>query len=407
MSKIIAIVASLDTKGTEVEFARKLITDLGHSVLLIDTGVRAAPTITPDISSQDVIQSAGLNWEQLIVSEKVKRIEIMTQAITAKLKALYSEGRFDAVFSMGGAQNTTMATSAMRALPLGVPKLMLTTMASGKRSFGPLVGTKDMVVMHSVADISGTNFITENVIGNAVAAICGMAQLGSGPIRQQKKTVVGATMLGITSNGVVKATQMLEGRGHDVVTFHANGVGGMAMEELIGQGMINAVLDMTLHEITSELFGGYCAGATGRLKAAATAGIPQVLVPGAIDMIDFDVDQDGNIPAEAVTREKKYLHNSSIVHAKVTQAEIIEAARLVAERVNQSNGPVTVLLPLRGFCEAGAPGGKLHDPAVDRAFIDTLRSSLGKKVKVVEVDHNINDAEFAEAAAVALLEYLP
>ncbi len=406
MSKIIAVVASLDTKGTEVEFARKLITNLGHKVLLVDTGVRCAPTIKPDISSQEVIEAAGLSWDQLMVSEKGKRIEIMTRAITAKLKALYDEGRFDAVFSLGGAQNTTMATCAMKALPLGVPKLMLTTMASGKRSFGPLVGTRDVVVMHSVADISGTNFITENVIGNAVAAISGMAQLGSGPIRKQKKNVIGATMLGITSDGVVRATRMLEERGHDVVTFHANGVGGMAMEELIDQGMINAVLDMTLHEITAELLGGYCSGAIGRLDAAAKAGIPQVLVPGAIDMIDFDVAQDGNLPAEAGIREKKYLHNSSIFHAKVTVAEISQCARLIAERVNRSNGPVTVLLPLRGFCEAGAPGGKLCDPAVDRAFIDTLRKNLAKKIKVVEADHNINDPEFAQVAADALMEYL-
>jgi len=406
MSKIIAVVASLDTKGAEVEFARKLITKLGHTVLLIDTGVRSAPTVKPDISSREVIESAGLSWDQLMAGEKVKRIEIMTLAITAKLKALYDEGRFDAVFSMGGAQNTTMATSAMKALPLGVPKLMLTTMASGKRSFGPLVGTKDLVVMHSIADISGTNFITENLIGNAVAAICGMAQMGSGPVCKQDKCVIGATMLGITGNGVVKATQLLEEGGHDVVTFHANGVGGIAMEELIDQGIINAVLDMTLHEITAELLGGYCSGAKGRLEAAAKAGIPQVLVPGAIDMIDYDVCQEGNLPAEALPRLKRYLHNSSIVHSKVTVPEIINCARLVAERVNRSNGPVTILLPLRGFCEAGAPGGKLSDPAVDRAFIDTLRQSLDKKIKVVEADYNINDPELAKIAANALMEYL-
>lgn len=406
MPKTIAIIASLDTKGNEVEFARKLINSLGHNSLIIDTSVQAAPTITPDISSQEVFRHSGVSWETLLESEKSKRIELMTLAVTAKLKSLYDEGKFDAVFSMGGAQNTAMSTSAMKGLPLGIPKLMLTTMASGSRAFGPLTGTKDIVVMHAVADISGTNFITRNLIGNAIAAIVGMAQMGAGCIQRPQNKVIGATMLGITGRGVVQSARILEENGYEVAVFHANGVGGRAMEELISQGIVNAVLDMTLHELTSELLGGYCSGTNGRLSSAAKAGIPQVLVPGAVDMIDFGTDQYGNPAPQVAFREKKYYHNSSIVHAKVTQEEIVNAARLFAERVNASSGPVTILIPRKGFCEAGAPGGKLCDFVVDEAFAHTVRKNVNKSIKIIEADNNINDMEFSILAADALLEYL-
>lgn len=407
MPKTIAIIASLDTKGKEVEYARELIGHMGHNTLVIDTSVRFEPILSPDVSREEVLSAAGICWETILASDKGKRIELMTGAIAAKLPALYDEGRFDAIFSMGGAQNTMMATRAMQALPVGVPKLMLTTIASGRRSFEPLIGTKDMVVMHSVADIMGENFITKNVIGNAVAAIVGMAAYGSGRVSKGEKIVVGSSMLGITGDGVAQAAQLLTEKGCEVVTFHANGVGGRSLEELISQGMINAVLDMTLHEITSELLGGYCAGANNRLEAAAQAGIPQVLAPGAVDMIDYGTEPDGKPAQEVAFREKRYFHNTSIVHAKVTREEIIRVAELMAARINKSTGPVTVLLPRQGFCQNGAPGAPLHDPDVDYAFIDALKAKIAPRVKVVEADCNINDPAFARLAADSLLAYLP
>lgn len=406
MVKTIAVIASLDTKGIEAEFARDLINQLGCKAFLIDTSVRYKPTIVPDVSGEEVINFSGISRETILKSEKGKRIELMTSAVTTKVKALYKEGKFDAVFSMGGVQNTVMATSAMKALPVGVPKLMLTTVASGRRIFDPFMGTKDVTIMHSVADISGTNFITKSVIANAIAGIVGMATMGAGCIQKQGGTVIGASMMGITGDGVVHATRLLEKQGYEVVTFHATGVGGRSMEELIDQGMINSVLDMTLHEITSEILGGYSVGAIGRLEAAARAGIPQVIVPGAVDMIDFATDEDGNPVPQVASRENKYYHNSSIIHAKVTQEEIVKVANLIAGRVNKSKGPVTVLIPLRGFCEAGAPGGKLCNPTVDKAFVETLRQKLNKNIKFVEADNNINDPEFATLAANLLVECL-
>jgi uncharacterized protein (UPF0261 family) len=406
LSKTIAIVASLDTKSREVEFARDLIQRMGHATLVIDVSVRHEPTIIPDITSQEVLGFSGVAWGELLQKDKSKRIELMAQAITAILPALYEQGKFDAVFSMGGLQNTTMATKAMQVLPWGVPKVMLTTIANGNRCFGPYVGTKDMLIMHSVADIAGINFVTQNVISNAIAAVVGMAQMASGRVVKQDKNIIGATMLGITGGGVVEAIRLLEERGHDVVTFHANGVGGRSLEEMIELGMVNAVLDMTLNELTGEILGGFASDAKGRLEAATKAGIPQVIVPGALDVVTFTTAQAGVIPPQAVTREKKFFHNSTLVHTKVTETEMVQIASLIAERLNQGKGPATVLIPCRGFSEPGGPGGPLFGRTVDDALAVTLRKKCDKRIRIIEADYNINDAEFAKLAADYLLEYL-
>lgn len=406
MKKTIAIIASLDTKGVEVAFARELIGQWGLNTLLIDVGVRRNPEIDPDVTSQAVLAASGLSWDQIIKIEKRKRIELMSDAIALKIVDLYKQKAFDAVFSMGGIQNTLMAASAMKMLPVGVPKLILSTMASGQRLFGPFIGTKDIAIMHSVADISGINMITRSVISTAIAAIVGMSVHGLGSIVKPENTIIGATMLGVTSGGVAAAAQAMQNSGFETVSFHATGVGGSAMEDFIDQGMIRATLDMTLHEITSEVLGGYCAGASGRLLAAARAGIPQVVVPGAVDMIscctDFGTD---SFPAGWQSR-KKVLHNSSLIHLKVLPDEIVRIASLIAERLNQCIGPATVLIPLRGFCEASAPGKALHDPEVDRAFIENLKRQIDPKIKWIEADFNISQPEFGELAAKELLNYL-
>ncbi|MBS1228039.1 MAG: hypothetical protein H6R17_1316 [Proteobacteria bacterium] len=406
MRKTIAIIASLDTKGVEVAFAKELIAQWGLNTLLIDVGVRRNPEIDPDVTSQDVLASCGLTWDQIAHIEKRKRIELMSKAIAQKIVDLYENKEFDAVFSMGGIQNTLMAASAMKMLPVGIPKLILSTMASGQRLFGPFIGTKDIAIMHSVADISGINMITKSVISTAIAAIAGMTAHGLGPIIKPENTVVGATMLGVTSGSVTAAAQAMQNSGFETVSFHATGVGGSAMEDFIAQGVIRATLDMTLHEITSEVLGGYCSGASGRLLAAAKAGIPQVIVPGAVDMIscctDFGTD---SFPSDWQTR-KQVLHNSSLIHLKVLRAEIIKIAEVIAERLNQCTGPATVLIPLRGFCEASAPGKALHDPEVDQAFITSLKSRIDPKIKWIEADLNISQPELGKLAATELLRYL-
>ena len=405
MTKI-AIIATLDTKGAEVAFAKELIEQWGHQALLIDIGVSGNPQITPDITSQEVLAASGLSWDEIISSEKGRRIELMGKAVASMVVALHEKKAFDAIFAMGGVQNTLMGANAMKMLPVGVPKLILSTMASGKRLFGPFVGARDIAIMHSVADISGINLVTRNVISNALAAIVGMSVHGPGAISRPAHSVVGATMLGVTSGGVTAAARMMQMAGYETVTFHATGVGGTAMEDFIKQGVITATLDMTLHEISDEVIGGYCAGAKYRLMAAAEAGIPQVLVPGAVDMISCCMDFGSeSFPADWQSR-KHISHNSNLFHVKLRAEEILRVSAVIAERLNQCTGPVTVLIPRRGFCEAGAPGNALHDPAVDQAFVSDLKSRLNASIKWLEADLNISQPEFGELAARELLNYL-
>lgn len=408
MSKTIAIVASLDSKSREVAYARDFVQRAGHKALVIDLSVRHKPSLTPDVSSSEVLAAIGVSWEEIQKNDKSKRIELMAQAITAKLSALYEAGKFDGVFSMGGLQNTTMATLGMQALPWGVPKVMLTTIASGNRTFGPYVGTRDVMIMHSVGDISGINFLTESVIGNALAAVIGMAEKSRGRLAKQdkNKTAIGATMMGITGDGVVEAIRVLEDHGHDVITFHTNGIGGRSMEEMIGMGMLNAVLDMTIYEVTGELLGGFAVGAPGRLTAAAKAGIPQVIAPGSLDVVTWATEKPGVVPPTCVDRKYQFFHNSTLVHNKVTQPEMVRIAEIIADRLNMGRGPVTFLVPLGGFNNQGGPGGKLFDRAIDETLVAILRQKCDKRVRIIETEYNINDAAFGQMAANLLLEYL-
>lgn len=407
--KTIAILATMDTKHIEVSYARNLIEALGHAVRVIDIGVSGKPAECAgaiDIQAGEVLHAAGLSLDTITRMDKGARIETMSGAAAIAVAERFKRHEFDAIFSLGGIQNTIMAATAMRALPVGVPKLILSTMASGKRLFGPFVGAKDIVVMHSVADISGINRITRSVIANAVGAVVGMALYGSRRIEASDALVIGATMLGVTSGGVSAATARLQQAGYETISFHATGVGGRAMEHFIADGVIGAALDLTLHEISSELFGGYCAGANDRLLAAAAAGIPQVVAPGAVDILscstDFGID---SFPSNWRAR-KSIAHNASLYHVKLSAAEIVQVAAVIAERLNQAAGPLTVLIPKRGFCEAGAPGRALHDAAIDAAFVTALRRGLKRSIRWVEADLNIAQPEFGELAAAELQAYL-
>ena len=400
--KTIAILATMDTKHIEVSYARNLIETLGHAVRVIDIGVSGKPAEGADVQAGEVLHAAGLSLETLTRMDKGARIETMASAAAIAVAGSFKRQEFDAIFSLGGIQNTIMAATAMRALPVGVPKLILSTMASGKRLFGPFVGAKDIVVMHSVADISGINRITRSVIANAVGAVVGMALYGNRRVEASDALVIGATMLGVTSGGVSAATACLQQAGYETISFHATGVGGRAMENFIADKVIGASLDLTLHEISSEVFGGYCAGANDRLLAAAAAGIPQVVAPGAVDILscstDFGID---SFPSNWRAR-KSIAHNASLYHVKLSAPEIVQVAEVIADRLNQATGPVTVLIPTRGFCEAGAPGRPLHDAAIDAAFVTALRRGLKRSIRWVEADLNISQPEFGELAAAEL-----
>ena len=403
--KTIAVIASLDTKGREVAHVRARIDQLGCRALVIDVGVKDEPAIAPDVTRETVAAAAGEAWEEIRCREKRDRITTMARGVSVLVPDLHARGQVDAVLALGGAQNTTIGTSAMRALPIGVPKLVVSTVASGKRTFEPLVGTKDVMVLHPVADVCGINVITRPVLDNAAAAICGMARHAGHAVGQPQRFVVGATMLGVTTDGVSRAVALLEEAGLEVVTFHATGVGGRAMDELIRSGLVGAVMDLTLHEITCELFGGYSSGASNRLEAAGEAGIPQVVAPGAVDVVDW---YESTVAAELPdwsSRKRIYQH-PTLLHLKLRPPEAIRVATVIADRLNGARGPVTVVLPLQGYHQCGHPGEPLWDPDVDRALADTLRSRLRAGVRVREVEANINDAAFSRAAAEELLALL-
>jgi len=402
MKKTIAVMASLDTKGAEVSFVKQMIERLGCRALIVDVGTLGESALIPDVPREDVIRAGGRDWKSLEDSQKHEMIAAMSEGASRLAPELYGRGLFDAILSIGGVQNTMIGVAAMKALPIGVPKLMVSTVASGRRTFEPLVGSKDIVLMPAVADIAGINVLTRTILGNAVAAIVGMATHAGKPLCAGDELIIGVTQMGVT-NGVVQAARLLEKEGYQVISFHATGAGGRAMEELIAGGTIQAVMDLTLHEIVAEMFaGGFSAGASNRLEAACKAGIPQVIAPGGVDFIDFGIHE---LPAD-MDRRKYIFHNADIAHIKLHKEEIVRAGSIIVERLNRNHGPVTVLIPLGGFRQTASPGEPLWDAEVDNALIEILRTRLKPGIKVIEIDANINDIEFSEAAAGAMHELL-
>ncbi len=402
MKKTIAVIASLDTKEAEVSFVKEMIERLSCRTFIVDVSVRGQSPLTPDVPREDVLRAGGRDWTTVQHSPKHERIIAMSEGAAMLVPDLYRRGAFDAILAIGGLQNTTMAVQAMKALPIGLPKLMVSTVASGRRTFEPLVGSKDIVLMPAVADVAGINVLTRTILGNAAAAIVGMATHAGQPLCVGDELIIGLTQIGVT-NGVVQATRILEQAGYQVIGFHATGVGGRAMEELIAAGTIKAVMDLTLHEIVAEIFpDSYSAGASNRLEAACKAGIPQVIAPGGVDFTDFGTRE--LLPD--IDKRKYILHNADFAHIKLHKEEIVRVGSIIVERINWNNGPVTVLIPLGGCCQAAARGGPFWDPEVDGALIETLRTGLKPGIKVIEIDANINDVKFSEAAAGAMLEFL-
>lgn len=403
MEKTIAIIASLDTKEAEVAFVKEMIEKQGCKTFIIDVGAKGSESIVPHIRAEDVARAAGREWDSIYDIPKHEMIVGLLEGIAVLMPELHAQGNFDAVLSLGGAQNTTIGVSAMKSLPVGLPKLMVSTIACGQRTFESFVDTKDITLMPSIADISGINNLTRTILSNAAAAIAGMAKHAGVPLKSGQELIVGATLMGVTNTGVAEAVKLMEKAGFQVISFHSTGVGGRAMEEFINEGTIGAVMDLSLHEITSEMFGkGFSTGANNRLAAACNAGIPQVVAPGGVDFIDFyakELPQDLN-------KRKHIYHNSNIVHVKLLEQEIVRVGEIITERLNKSRGPVTVIIPLRGLRQNTSPGEALYTPEVDNALIEVLHRGLRRDIKIVDVDANINDKIFSKTAAAELLRML-
>ncbi len=394
-SKAILIIATLDTKGPETQYLKDLIERKGYQVLVMDTGILDFPAFKPDLSRDEVAQAVGTHIEELIRNrEKGRAIQAMAEGSKKIVQQLYREGRIAGVIGLGGAQGTEIGTSAMRALPLGFPKLMVSTVASGYAQFGTYVGTKDLLMMHSVVDILGLNVFSRMILSNAAGAMMGMVERGA-KIEKPEKKQIGMTIYGTTTPGCMVAKAYLESKGFEVVAFHPNGTGGRAMEEMVEEGILNGVLDMTTHELIDELVGGLHRAGPNRLEAAGRKGVPQVVVPGSIDFIVTG-------PASSLSpeyRNRKYIpHNPSITLVRASSEEMETIGKIMASKLNEAKGPTIVMIPLRGFSYPNRKGETLYDEEGNQAFIKTLKRNL-KGVKVIEIDAHINDPEFAKEAA--------
>ncbi|MCM3747048.1 Tm-1-like ATP-binding domain-containing protein [Paenibacillus pasadenensis] len=400
MSKHIVVIGTLDTKGPEVEYICRLIRDRGHIPLIVDSGIKGVPTVTPDLSRHEVAAASGTTIGDLLAAgDKNAAIEAMTRGLERLALRLYGEGRLDGLLSIGGVQGTMMATAAMRTLPVGVPKLMVSAVANGQTAFGPFVGTKDVTIMHSVADITGLNAITRAVFRQAVGAITGMAEMGPDP-GQDDRPLIGITMAGVTTACVMRAVPLLEALGYDTVVFHCNGIGAKAMEELAADGRLAGILDLSPHDVSDLLHGGIMPAHAGRFEASGRRGIPQVVAPGCADIVLYG--PMSSVPEKA--RESKLVrHNPIHTHVKADRAQMRETGAFIGQRLAASSGPAAVLIPLRGFSELNAPGGPLYEPESDAAFAEGAEGALtaaggGARTSLLRIDAHINDPEFAAAA---------
>lgn len=401
--KTIAVLGTLDTKGHEHAFVAAAIRAQGHEALLIDVGGLGPPQVKPDVGREEVARATGVDLAALAAKQdRGAMIAALVQAAPAFLSKLVAAGRIHGVISLGGTGGTAIGTAAMRALPLGFPKVMVSTVASG--NVAPYVGVKDIVMVPSIVDVAGLNRVSRQVFTAAAGAISGMVSaLSSGEAATDTsapKPLIVASMFGNTTKAVEHARGILETAGFEVLVFHATGAGGRTMESLIETGLVAGVLDLTTTEWADELVGGVLNAGPTRLEAAARHGVPAVVAPGCLDMVNFGPPE--TVPARFAGR-KFYPHNPQVTLMRTTPAECAELGRIIAEKVNLSTGPVTVLIPLRALSVISEAGGAFHDPAADTALYSAIKKHLRPDIKVVELDTTINDPRFAEACAQTLI----
>jgi len=397
----VVIVGTLDTKGEEIGFARDIIQAQGIDVHLVDVGVMGDPEIEPDTTAAEVAQAGGSSLTALRDDgDRGAAMEVMGDGAAAIATRFHEAGTLDGILGLGGSGNTSIATRAMRALPVGVPKLMVSTMASGDTE--PYVGATDIAMLYSVADIEGLNQLSRTVIANATLAMVGMVANHPG-VELSNKSTIGITMFGVTTPCVQAAREVLEDRGYETIVFHATGTGGRAMENLIREGVIDGVLDVTTTEWADELVGGVLSAGPDRLDAAAEKGIPQVVAPGALDMVNFGPRE--SVP-EKFENRTFHVHNPQVTLMRTTPEENAELGRIIAEKLNDATGPTALALPLGGISMLDEDGADFDDAEADAALFDALRAHLDETVELIESEATINDEAFAQVIADKLDAYL-
>jgi uncharacterized protein (UPF0261 family) len=395
MNKTVLLIATFDTKEKEALFLIRCLEARGVAVLTMDAGILAPSGIPVDIDQHQVARRGGESLETLLAAgDKGACLFNMIRGVENLTQEYYEKGRFEGVISIGGGQGTDIGCAAMRRLPTGVPKLMVSTVASGRATFGPFVGTKDITMMHSVADMQGLNFLTRRILENAAGAISGMV-LGVGTMASGSRgTPVALSMLGTTTPGALRAKAILENRGFEVVAFHQNGTGGIAMEDMIRDAEFKGVLDFNLHEIGDRYVGGLHGSIReDRLEAAGETGIPQFVVPGSINYMVLG-------PLETLTPEMKkrplIVHNSYLTLVRLSHEELHGVGQLVAEKLNRSRGITRVFIPLQGYSFPDRYNLAHWDPEGNEVFVKALKADLKPDIPLVQVDAHINDHEFID-----------
>jgi uncharacterized protein (UPF0261 family) len=398
--RTVLLIATLDTKGDELAYVRDLITSRGHRAQIMDAGVLRDPSLEPEVPATAVAEAGGSTLAALRAQgDRGTALEVMARGAAKVAARLHAEGRIDAILGLGGSSGTAIATAAMRELPIGLPKVMVSTVASGQ--VASYVGVSDITMMYSVVDIAGLNRISRRILANAAGAVCGMIEQ---PIPEFiDRPLVAATMFGVTTPCVERVRTRLEEAGFETLIFHATGSGGRAMENLIDAGFIAGVADVTTTEWADELVGGTLTAGPTRLDAAGRAGIPQVVSLGALDMVNFG--PRSTVPDKFSGRQL-HVHNPSVTLMRTTPEECARLGEIIADKLNAATGTTTLIVPLRGVSAIDREGQVFFDAQADRALFDALRRTIGDQVSLVELDMHINDPEFADAVADQLLANL-
>lgn len=400
----IAVLGTFDTKGNELTFIGDAIRREGLDVLSIDVGSFDAPGTKADVSRTEVLASSQEDWQTILArKDRGECVALMSRVSAHHLSNLVAENKVHGVISLGGSGGTAIGTAAMRSLPIGFPKVMVSTLSSGDTS--AYVGTVDIVMIPTIVDVAGINRISSVIFENAASAVCGMTKAAEQRRRipPAGKSIVVASMFGNTTVCVDEARKIIEQAGFEVLVFHATGTGGRAMESLIESGMVAGVLDITTTEWADELIGGVLTAGPGRLDAAAKANVPSIVVPGCLDMVNFG--EPATIPEQFKGRNL-YHHNPQITLMRTTATECEELGRILAEKVNQYQAPTTVLIPRRAISIISAPGQPFYDPVADEALFNSIKSHLKASVPLIEMDAEINAPAFARRSAETLLSLM-
>lgn len=393
MKKTALLIIALDTKGAEALFLRRVLERRGVDVLVMNTGIFPSVHGEGDISRQEIALAGGRPIEQLIAAkDRGEAIGTMMNGAAVLTRSLYDRGRIQGVLSIGGAQGTLIGTTAMRGLPVGVPKVMLSTMASGKRPFETYVGTSDITLIHSVVDFFGLNPILKQILTNAAGATAGMIRAGT--VRSGKRGQVAITIYGTTTPAGMRIVALLKKAGYDAVAFHPNGVGGMAMDAMIRQGMFRGVIDLTTHELIDELAGGEHAAGPDRMEAASDMGIPQVIIPGSTDYI---VKGRFSELSSVFKKRKTVMHNPEMTFVRPSDREMARLGQTMARKLNRSRGNTVVVVPLKGFSYPNHEGRALYNPSGVRAFVRGLQGKIKSSIPVRLLSLHVNDEAFATA----------